>query len=131
MDTNAVAAEYRLAHWEQIVRAKIDSGLSGKAFCSQEGIREHVYYYWQRRVREAACERVTLSLPNSKQISAAPAVRFAEVQIAPVATPNSISVTGNMQGTLHIDIPGLSITAGALYPAEQLASLLLTLVRSC
>jgi len=130
MDTNTIAAEYRLAHWEQIVRAKMDSGMSGKAFCRQEGIKEHIYYYWQRKVREIACEREGISLPDN-QASIAPAVRFAEVQITPAVTPHTMRESGNTPGALHVDIPGLSITADALYPTEQLASLLLTLVRSC
>ncbi|WP_337999084.1 IS66 family insertion sequence element accessory protein TnpA, partial [Desulforamulus hydrothermalis] len=59
MNTREIAAEYRLAHWAQIVRRKNESGLSIKAFCASEGFRENTYYYWQRKLREAACEQLT------------------------------------------------------------------------
>ena len=53
MNTRKIAAEYRLAHWTQIMRRKKESGLSAKAFCENEGIHENVYYYWQQKLREA------------------------------------------------------------------------------
>ena len=58
MNTRKIAAEYRLAHWTQIMRRKKESGLSAKAFCENEGIHENVYYYWQQKLREATCEQM-------------------------------------------------------------------------
>jgi len=58
MDTREVAKEYRITQWGHIIRARNESGLSIKAFCVGEGIHESVYYYWQRKLREVACERL-------------------------------------------------------------------------
>lgn len=37
------------------MRERMQSGSSIKAFCKQIGICENTYFYWQRRVRAAAC----------------------------------------------------------------------------
>lgn len=55
MDTREIAKEYRLSHWAGIMQERISSGVSIKAFCQTAGIRENVYYYWQRKLRETAC----------------------------------------------------------------------------
>jgi len=55
MNTRDIAEEYRLTHWAQIMRERQDSGLSIKAYCKQRGFHENVYYYWQRKLREATC----------------------------------------------------------------------------
>jgi putative transposase len=55
MDTNAIAAEYRMAHWSGIIQEQQESGLSIKAYCKAAGFHENSFYYWQRKLREAAC----------------------------------------------------------------------------
>ena len=59
MNTRAIAAEYRLAHWAGIMRERQESGLSIRAFCERAGFHENIYYYWQRKLREAACKNLT------------------------------------------------------------------------
>ncbi len=54
MNTREIAAEYRLTHWAGIMRERKESGQSIRGFCANAGIREHAYYYWQRKLREAA-----------------------------------------------------------------------------
>lgn len=56
MDTRHVAREVRLAQWAGILRERQDSGLSVRSYCLKQGINEKTYYYWQRRLRETACE---------------------------------------------------------------------------
>jgi hypothetical protein len=34
--------------------------MSIKEFCKTSGFHENVYYYWQRKLREAACEELTV-----------------------------------------------------------------------
>ena len=58
VNTREIAEEYRLAHWAQIMRERSESGLSVKAYCRQIGICGNTYYYWQRKLRAAACELV-------------------------------------------------------------------------
>jgi len=60
MNIRDVAAEYRLAHWGQVLQERRASGMSIKEFCKTAGFRESVYYYWQRKLREAACEELSV-----------------------------------------------------------------------
>ena len=55
MDTQKVAAEYRMSQWAQIIQARADSGQSIKDFCQTEGINRNAYFYWLKKLRESAC----------------------------------------------------------------------------
>ena len=72
MNTRYIAEEYRLSHWSQIMRERSESGLSIKAFCEQAGFHTNVYYYWQRKLREAACAQMTAAVQDSRETSIAP-----------------------------------------------------------
>ena len=54
MNMREVAAEYRLGHWAGVMREQTESGMSIKKFCEMREIRENVYYYWQKKLREAS-----------------------------------------------------------------------------
>jgi putative transposase len=58
MSTREITTEYRLRHWAGILQERVASGMSIKEFCKTSGIHENVYYYWQRKLREAACEEL-------------------------------------------------------------------------
>jgi transposase-like protein len=58
MNTKEITKEYRLRHWAGIMRERKESGLSVKAFCEDAGFHENIYYYWQRKLREAKCEQL-------------------------------------------------------------------------
>ena len=55
MNTRNVAAEYRLAHWGQVLQERADRSISIRLYCEEAGIHENTYFYWQRKLREAAC----------------------------------------------------------------------------
>jgi len=62
MNTRKIAAEYRLTQWAGIIRERQESGLNVKAFCEAKGFHENIYFYWQRKLREAACASFYLTL---------------------------------------------------------------------
>lgn len=68
MNTRKIAGEYRMAHWAQIMQERTASGKSVREFCKSAGYREHVYYYWQRKLREAACREL---IPTGRHPEAA------------------------------------------------------------
>ena len=74
MNTRYIAAELRLSHWSAIMRERQESGLSVKAFCESRGFHTNVYFYWQRKLRAAACE-VLLPQPPSEVALQVPAVQ--------------------------------------------------------
>ena len=67
INTREIAEEYRLSHWARVMQERADSGLSIKAYCNQIGICGNTYFYWQRRVRAAACEQLALSVPEKSK----------------------------------------------------------------
>jgi putative transposase len=61
IDTRKIAAEYRLEHWAGIMKERTESGLTVKAFCETSGCHPNSYFYWQRKLRESACEGMSLA----------------------------------------------------------------------
>ena len=55
MDTQKAATEFRMSQWAKIIQNRIDSGLNIKDFCKSNGISKNAYFYWQKKLREAAC----------------------------------------------------------------------------
>lgn len=65
MDTRKVAAEYRLSQWMRVIKEQQCSGQNIKDFCLEKGISKNAYFYWQRKLRKAACaELVKLKEPE-------------------------------------------------------------------
>ena len=55
MDIQKVTADYRLSQWMQVIQERQCNGQSIKDFCQEKGISKHAYFYWQRKLRKAAC----------------------------------------------------------------------------
>jgi len=121
MDTRRIAAEYRLRHWASIMSERQESGLSVRAFCEDSGIHENTYFYWQKRLREAACDGLSgIGLTPSG---------FIEVKLAkPAMIPPTATTSA---GQISIEGSGIRIIADCEYPADKLVSLLREVTRSC
>jgi len=48
----------KLAQWAQIIQSANESTLGRKEWCAENGITESAFYYWQRRVRKYALEKM-------------------------------------------------------------------------
>ena len=125
MNTREIASEYRLVHWAEIMQNRKDSGLSIKRFCENTGIHANTYYYWQRKLREAACG--DLNGMGRASAGLMPAV-FAEVKLAASA---GLPPTGTRNHSICVEISGARITADSGYPAEKLAYLTRAVMQSC
>jgi transposase-like protein len=106
MNTRKVVAEFRLAHWSQVLNERKQSGLSIRAFCDRAGINEKTYYYWQRKLREAVCAEL---LANSQT--------------------DSFYESG--ADTLSIEINGCSVLAGMDTDSELFAKTCKVLMSLC
>ena len=102
MDTHKVAAEYRLSQWAQVIQARLDSGQSIKDFCLVAGISRNAYFYWQKRLRKAACTELE-KLEKSRNL-----MPNGWVQLAPLQPQSQ-----QMKATLDIEISGCHVTANA------------------
>jgi len=112
---------YRLMEWASILQARKESGLNIRDYCKGAGIPEHQYYYWQRELREAACEEVMES-------TALTPPGFVEVK-SPLQSV--LSPTSANHNHLCVEAPGVRITAGGDYPVEKLVVLLREVVLPC
>ena len=130
MDSRAIVAEYRLAHWAQVMRERRESNLSIKAYCEMVGMNTNQYYYWQRKLREAAYTQMTENIRGTQEARTTP-LGFTEVRLAE-GTKMALTPTGTTsQGVVYIDVSGIVITAEQSYPTGQLLELLRGLVQIC
>lgn len=121
MDTREVACQYRMAQWSERIREQKLSGSTIKDWCAANGINRQQYFYWQRRLRTAACEQ--LAKATGGQETGLCAAGFAEVKLeSPKNVPPST-------GVLQIEAGGVRITTDSTYPAGKLAQLLRGLTR--
>jgi len=59
MNTSKVTSEFRAAQWMQIIKDRQESGMNVKNFCLARGISRDAYFYWQHKLRKAACNSMT------------------------------------------------------------------------
>ena len=138
VETREIAAEYRLKHWAEIIQERNESGMSIKAYCNSIGLRQNVYHYWQRKLREAAVitsseqkEQEKSLLPyipselvaKEKGISCPPTQ--GEWAICEVTKPEP------GEGTIQIEIGKSRVTADQQTNYELLAKVCKMLVTLC
>ena len=61
MDTRKMATEYRMAQWSQLLKERRENGETITEFCKRIGVSKNTYCYWQKKLREAACEQLAES----------------------------------------------------------------------
>ena len=52
MEIKEAKRTYRIQEMAAAVKSCHESGLTIKAWCAQHEIREHIYYYWLKKLRE-------------------------------------------------------------------------------
>lgn len=114
MDTQKVAAEYRLSQWAQVIQARLDSGQSVKDFCQTAGISRNAYFYWQKKLREAACTEL------SKTEEPRNIVPSGWMQLTPKQAQHT-------KESLDIEINGCHVTVNAQTDPELLKKVCRTL----
>lgn len=63
MESTTITRQYKLEKWTQIICECRSSGLTIAQWCKANAIQPSNYYYWLKRVRQAACD----TLPAIKQ----------------------------------------------------------------
>jgi len=92
MHVQQVAKEYRLSQWVQIIQERQASGQKVIDFCNEKGISKHAYFYWQRKIREAACSELEKIKDTNKNIPAG------WIQLPPSTDQNPESITIEIKG---------------------------------
>lgn len=129
METRQIAGEYRLAHWAQIMRERKESGQTIKEYCKNTGISLHAYYYWNRKLRREACEKLT-EIQRANNQTALDMPRFAEIKLG---HPNTqlAGVGTTHPSDINLEIGNIRLTFSSSYPPQLLAALLKEMVGQC
>ena len=128
-NTRAMTSGYRLQQWAGVLQKQKDSGLNVKSFCEETGIREHRYYYWQRKLRAVANEK--LSKEQNDETGLLPArndtpVVWAEVNIN-AYNPTNSPVNNNIK----ICRDGWTVMVESGFDTELLSETLRVVSRVC
>lgn len=118
MNTRQITAEYREAHWVQIMQERRESGQSIRAYCKGAGIHENVYYYWQRKLREAASKPFVSAEMQT--------TGFTQVELTAISESSAQST-----GEIRLQVGEIDVIADSAYPADKLAALIRELGRPC
>ncbi len=130
MNTRKIAADYRLSHWSQIIQDRKESGMTIKAYCEKAGFHENMFFYWQRKLREAACEQL-IGISQETTSTGLSVNGFAEVKLVSKTGAPHLPAASTQYGEVRIDINGIRISANSEYPPSMLAELLKGLVTTC
>ncbi|WP_240416476.1 IS66 family insertion sequence element accessory protein TnpA [Paenibacillus periandrae] len=71
MQTGEMRNRYRLQQWTEIIRECRSSGQTVVRWCADHEVNVKSYYYWLRKIREAACESLP-ALSSSNQPTLVP-----------------------------------------------------------
>jgi len=126
MNTRHIAEEYRLSRWAEILRERKESGLSVRAYCEHAGFHENKYYYWQKKLREAACEELIRSPGNEMTMMSA---GFVELKLPTQRLLPQAAAVHHSQ--VCVEVSGVRITAAGEYPVDKLAMLLRVVTQPC
>jgi len=84
---------YRLHKWIEIVSQCRSSGKTVKAWCEGNGVNIKSYYYWQRKVREAAIKALPACWQSAKETSAGIQPMFTELELPKTNSAARIAAT--------------------------------------
>ncbi len=133
MDSKTLTAAVRLRQWSVIIAQRRESGQTVRTWCRENGVAEKTYFYWQHRLRKAACEQLgeAAAVDGAEglmlhQCGTFPAPGFTEVNVTQAALPEP-----SYPSQLHVELHGMRFTVDSGYPVEKLAMLLREMARPC
>jgi len=98
LNTREVTQRYRLNQWIKRIQECRSSGQTVTAWCKEHNIRQSSYFYWLKRIRQAACE-------------ALPSIQEGDHPIVPLTLPTSVVDFGP---TDEDSSPGIVVHCGAV-----------------
>lgn len=108
-----ITRQFRADNWARIISECMDSGLSIRRWCRENGIKEKTYHYWLRKLRLKQAES-ELPTPAGSNI---PAPVFAEITV-----PGN---TGHMSGAAAmLSYNGITIAFDNSASAELVSTII-------
>jgi len=101
MDVQRVTHEIRLQQWAGVIKECHGSGKTIRRWCEEQGISTKSYYYWQRKLREAACRELSAYQGREVKTAAVDAGPvFAECRITEEHKSGETAVTIHLNGAV-------------------------------
>jgi len=124
METKEMTMEIRLAQWAQVMQDRVSNGQNIAAYCAQRGIGRHSYFYWQRKLREAAVQQMAEASEVEKGQQALVPRGWAQACVAEESTPEPT-------GGLTLRVCGAEIEVRRGFDEALLTSVCRALSQSC
>lgn len=102
MDTKLATSQIRLNQWTGVIQDCKASGLKIDDYCTQHNISRHAYFYWLRKVKEAALQQAG----------------FVEI---PAVSPSKQVPLENFSVQLTVRVGGLELGINEKTPGDLLA----------
>ena len=103
-----ITHEMRLNNWRHVVEEcnNRPQGVTVKQWCSDNGINVKVYYYWLRRVRQAAYDQMKSEQTGELAVVPNNKVLYAEITLTGNTSPSALSTSVAIMsaGNISIDI---------------------------
>ena len=112
-----VKNQYRLEQWTKLIQECQSSGMRVDDWCEANGVTHHAYYYWLRKVRQAACQ----NLPVVNSCKEPTTFKRLEVQSPATGTQAAVII--------HLSAATLEIQNGA--SQQTVEAVLLALKTLC
>lgn len=112
-----VKNQYRLKQWTKLIQECQSSDMKIDDWCEANGVTRHAYYYWLRKVRQAACTNLpAIDVPKDQTT-----FKRLEVQSPAVGTQAAVII--------HLPAATLEIQNGA--SQQTVEAVLLALKSLC
>jgi len=116
MTSKEMTYQYRLRQWSGLAKERSELGMSIRAYCAMKGFAENTYFYWQRRLRQAACTELAKRSDGT------------EAGVVPNGwTQLSVAEAESRGATLTIEISGCRVEVSAETDPELLVKVCRTL----
>ena len=91
-----VKNQYRLEQWRKLIQECRSSGMKVDDWCEANGVTHHAYYYWLRKIRKAACQKLPdINTSNSS-------ICFKKLEVQTPLNNTQAAVIGKRQIFLRI-----------------------------
>ena len=116
MTSKEMTYQYRLAQWSGLTKERAELGISIRAYCAMKGFAENTYFYWQRRLRQAAYDEIT-----ERSVGTEPGL------VPSGWTRLSVAESAPKEASVRVEINGCRIEVTAETGSELLAKVCRTL----
>lgn len=114
-----VKNRFRLEQWTQLIKDYQSSGMTVKAWCELNGVKQQSYYYWLKKIRKATCDQLPATITQTENPQP---IEFAELKISP---------SSHIQGSVMIHLPYASVEVAEGTSKETIEAVLMALKNIC